>query len=322
MIASTVHLPVLKNIPDVAVGWVADVDGALADEVGKAYGVASVAIDLSRAILPACDVALLAVPVHARGGWIRYFAHRQVPLLVEKPFALDEAEHQEYLRLFGDTPVACGYVRRSYAAVRSLQRIVADQWFGELQRIRYSEGNRTAKTGLSSPTLDLSYRRGGGVLRDVGCHGIDALLHITGAGGFHVSEATIAWDGETDRKVRSRFELQLPAQTRHGTCSVEFVVSWISDEGNELVLDFETASVSCGPGPASGLSVRLSGNPEDIALSLGVRGARTSYQAFYLEWEDFLAATQEWRPGQFAAASSLLTTRLVDAIYRAGGAAA
>ena len=162
----------------------------------------------------------------------------------------------------------------------------------------------------------------GGVLRDLGCHGIDALLYITGAGGFHVSEATIAWDGETDRKVSSRFELQLPAQTRHGACPVEFVVSWISDEANELVLDFEKARVSCGPGPASGLSVRLSGNPEDIALSLGVRGARTSYQAFFLEWEDFLAATQEWRPGQFAAASSLLTTRLVDAIYRAGGAAA
>lgn len=75
MIASTVHLPVLKNIPHARICWIADIDGKLASEVGGAYGVASIPFDMASPSLPSCDVALLAVPVHSRDAWMGYFAN-------------------------------------------------------------------------------------------------------------------------------------------------------------------------------------------------------------------------------------------------------
>jgi len=318
-IASTVHLPVLKNIPNARICWIADIDGKLASEVGGAYGVASIPLDMGSPSLPPCDVALLAVPVHSRDAWMSHFAKARIPLLVEKPFAITEREHRDYLELFADVPVACGYMRRTYIGIRSLRKIARDGWFGDVKRIRYSEGGRITKTGFSSSTLDLGYRKGGGVLRDLGCHGIDALMFITGANEFQVSTCRIEWDGDTDRQVTTQFELGWGEGGRRGACPVDFSVSWIAEQDNRIEFDFETASVSCSTRPDPELLVRAPGSEQGTGLSLDIHGARSSYQAFYLEWEEFLAAVEKGGAGQFGAATSLSTTRLVEAIYRVGG---
>jgi hypothetical protein len=54
-------------------------------------------------------------------------------------------------------------------------------------------------------------------------------------------------------------------------------------------------------------------------LSVDIMGARSSYQAFYLEWQDMVQAYKAERQGELSAASSLLTTDLVDEVYRVGG---
>ncbi len=320
-IASSVHLPVLKNILNAKVCWIADIDATLASAVARAYGIQPISIDVANPSLPSCDVAMLAIPVHSRNTWMEYFADKKIPLLVEKPFAVTEEEHRDYLKLFADIPIACGYMRRTYVSIRSLHKIVLEGWFGEIKRIRYSEGNRTTKTGFSSSTLDLSYRKGGGVLRDLGCHGIDALIFITGADEFQVDTSMIKWDDETDRQVISQFNLGWPKGIRRGSCPVDFTVSWISDQENRLVFDFEKAIISCGIGPDTKLLVRAPGIEEETGLSLDIRGARSSYQAFYLEWEEFLAAIEKGRSGKAEAATGLSTTQLVEAIYRVGGGA-
>jgi predicted dehydrogenase len=176
-----------------------------------------------------------------------------------------------------------------------------------------------AKTAGASKILDMSYRKGGGVLTDLGCHGLDVILWITGAAHFQVLTSKIEWDHETDRQVVS--ELILSASDHlEAECPVQFSISWLSEQTNQMVFEFDHASVRAGIRPDADLELAsLRQKQAWTGLSLDIAGARSSYQAFYLEWQDVVDAYQNRRQGELSAASSLLTTRLVDEVYRVGG---
>jgi predicted dehydrogenase len=171
----------------------------------------------------------------------------------------------------------------------------------------------------ASKTLDMSYKNGGGVLRDLGCHGIDAILWITGAAQFRVETSKIEWDHETDRQVVSEFILS-ESDHLEEACPVQFSVSWLSEESNRMVFEFDHASVRAGIRPEGELEIAsLPLTYGWTRLSVDVMGARSNYQAFYLEWQDIVNAYIRGQQGELSASSSLLTTHLVDEIYRVGG---
>lgn len=318
-ITRSVHLPVLKNSPDARIAWVADLDGSAARNVASMFRVPHASIAMDSLSLPACDIALLAVPVHARRPYLQYFANARTALLTEKPFAIAAAEHESYIELFRGLSIACGYMRRSYANVRALRRMIRSRWFGELRSIQYREGGRTTRTEGGSATLDLSHRRGGGVLRDVGCHGIDVIGFITDARDHAVHDCRIEWDDETDRHVNARFSLA--GMTGQEACRVDYTVSWLMDQTNTIELHFDRAAVRTGIKPDAKLSIASCSDFSDaIAMELDEPGARTSYQAFFLQWQSVLGALRDENDSEYAAASSLWTTRLVEALYSKGGA--
>ena len=119
-IASTVHLPVLKNISDVHIAWIADLNGLLVRDLGRAFGVSSQVISDEPPAFPQCDIVLLATPVYARQPYVEYFSTRSRAILAEKPFALSEVEHRRYLEACSKIQVSCGYMRRTNATVRAL----------------------------------------------------------------------------------------------------------------------------------------------------------------------------------------------------------
>jgi predicted dehydrogenase len=318
-ITRLVHLPVLKNVGEVRIGWIADRDAQRVRNLGGAFGVERQIVLNGDILLPACDIALLATPVYARRPYLEYFGALGGAVLTEKPFALSAEDHRDYLSLCPNSRLHCGYMRRTYATVRALRRMVREQWFGRLRSVRYCEGGRVAKTAGASTTLDMSYKQGGGVLRDLGCHGLDVILWITGAAHFQVQTSTIEWDNETDRQVASEFVLS-ESDCLETECPVQFSVSWLSEQSNWMVFEFDHAGVRAGIRPDEGLE--LASLPQKhgwTGLSVDVTGARSSYQAFYLEWRDMVDAHMKGRQGELSAASSLLTTRLVDEVYRVGG---
>ncbi|NWF72391.1 MAG: Gfo/Idh/MocA family oxidoreductase [Nitrospirae bacterium] len=318
-ITRLVHLPVLKNYGAVRVGWIADRDVQRVRNLGGAFGVARQIVLDGDILLPPCDIALVATPVYARRPYLEYFGALGNAVLTEKPFALSTADHHDYLSLCANSRIHCGYMRRTYATVRALRRMVREQWFGRLRSVRYSEGGRVAKSAGASKTLDMSYRKGGGVLRDLGCHGLDVILWITGAAHFQVQTSEIEWDHETDRQVVSEVMLS-ESEHLESECLVQFSVSWLSEQTNRMVFEFDHASVRAGIRPDEGVEVASLRQKQGwTGLSLDIAGARSNYQAFYLEWQDVVDACQERRQGELSAASSLLTTRLVDEVYRVGG---
>lgn len=318
-ITRLVHLPVLKNYGEVRIGWIADRDAQRVQNLGGAFGVERRIVLNGDIHLPACDIALVATPVYARRPYLAHFGALGSAVLTEKPFALSTEDHRDYLSLCPNSRLHCGYMRRTYATVRALRRMVREQWFGRLRSVRFSEGGRVAKSAGASKTLDMSYRQGGGVLRDLGCHGLDVILWITGAAQFRIETSKIEWDNETDRQVVSEFILS-ESDHLEAECPVQFSVSWLSEQTNRMVFEFDHASVRAGIRPEDGLEVAsLPQKYGWTGLSVDVMGARSSYQAFYLEWQDMVEAYTKGHEGELSAVSSLLTTRLVDEVYRAGG---
>jgi predicted dehydrogenase len=310
---------VLKSCADVDIVWIADLDERRVCDLGRAFDVEIRIVLDGRLQVPPCDIALLATPVFARRPYLEYFGDRGSAILTEKPFALSSEEHRSFLKLCEKNRIHCGYMRRTYATVRALRRIVQEQWFGPLRGIRYSEGGRVSKTAGASRTLDMSYKQGGGVLRDLGCHGLDVLFYITGASRFCVQTAQMEWDNETDRQVVSDFMLS-ESDHLEAECPVQFSVSWLSEQSNRMIFDFDNASVRAGIRPDEGVEVAsLRRKHGWTGLSVDIMGARSSYQAFFLEWQDILGAFRTGQPGELSAESALLTTALIDDLYRVGG---
>jgi hypothetical protein len=56
---------------------------------------------------------------------------------------------------------------------------------------------------------------------------------------------------------------------------------------------------------------------EWVELAYGERGAATAYQAFFLEWEDFLKGIECQRASVVSAVSTRLTAACIESLYSA-----
>jgi predicted dehydrogenase len=312
------HLPVLMSTPNVTVVWIHDARGEAAKAVADAYGVESVSSMAPRE-LPACDIALLAIPVDARGEYLRNFAARGTAVFCEKPFATNTAEHAKVLADFAPHALGAGYMRRMFRSAMLLRRIVREATFGPLRRIDISEGNRSKGSGAEASFLD-DARLGGasrGVLMDLGSHSIDLALHVSGASGFEVQSCTRVMDEAVDRKVTAKVRL-------HGvqaeSVDMHYGVSWLDRQDNKIRLTFDRATVWSALGPSAEVYAGDPVRPRDaISLACQAAGATTYNQAFYLEWLHFLEGVRANKESIVSAHSALLTTSLVEALLTAKG---
>ncbi|MDA7609815.1 Gfo/Idh/MocA family oxidoreductase, partial [bacterium] len=282
-IARDVHLPVLKAMPNIRVIWIADTNIDAAQNVGKAYDVKAVDLCDGVSELPECDIALLAIPVHARCEYYEGFSKRGIAVFAEKPLAVKASDHEAYVDLFQPHELACGYMKRFFSTSIALRQIIQSNLFGLLTKIRVSDGVRATRTGRDIAFQDRPFLEGGGVLLQVGCHGLDLGCYLTAAEGYEIVENAVESDKGTDRRVEALIHLkQLSGSDR--CCKFEFHSSWLDKKQPGIQLEFETASVSVGGLPDAEIFVqdRRSGYP--YILSQENSGAKTIYQAFYLEW--------------------------------------
>jgi len=314
-IVRDIHLPVLAGMPGVRIAWIVDSVAERARAAGRDFGIRAIDVPAAPDALPACDVAFLGIPAHARAAYFQTFAARGTAVLAEKPFSIGAADHRRFADLFPEHRLACGYMRRFYASTTLLRRCVIDRPFGAVRALRIAEGDRASKTGLDATFLDRPSRDGGGVLWAIGCHLLDLAVHLTGASHFEVLESDVVFDGDTDREASAEISLSGGRDDGAWSVPVRFCASWLGPQSNRVEVEFERAILAADLGPDSPVSADLrAGARLALALEGGPPAARTSYQAFHLEWRDFLDGLERERPSRIAASTSLLTTRLVDAL--------
>jgi predicted dehydrogenase len=318
-IARKVHLPVLLSMPQVRVSWVYDSRVERARAVSRAYGLDPLG-SCPPAELPPCDVVLLAIPVGARASYLSAYERGPTAVFAEKPFATSANEHRGLIGAFEPHRLGCAYMRRFYASTLTLRELVRTAPFGALRRIQVSEGNRTAASRVDSSYFDDARQTGhGGILSELGCHSLDVALFVSGAHTFRVAGCDLVMDAATDRKITAQVQLlessYLPAE---GVC-LDVCVSWLDRQLNRMTFEFDHATVWIETHPASEVHLAGTSHPgTEFLLRSALEGARTSNQAFFLQWQSFLDGVRAGQESQVSARSALLSTELIEALYGHG----
>ncbi len=312
-IVSRVHLPVLSACEGIEIAYVADKSSEAARSVAGSYKITPVSVGDDLKQIPQTDVVLLAVPVAVRLPYYEMFAKRGTSVLAEKPLAISGADGAHTCSLYPDYGLACGFQRRSYASVVLAKLLVAENWFGPLFSMSVSEGALTTKTGTDSRFYD-DGNSGGGVLMDLGCHSLDAAMYITDAAEAIPTQQRFVFDNGIDREIEARLTLL----TARGSCELDYLVTWLRPAQNSIELHFQNCTVALSCQPKQELEIRGSKTGVTPLLTMKEAGARTVYQAFYLEWMAFLDGVRNQQPSTFSARSCLPTIRAVEALYRAG----
>jgi predicted dehydrogenase len=324
-ITRQVHLPVLTSMPGVTVEWVADASAASAAAVARAFKLRWIELPLVAGVESDCDVVLVASPVGTRRSYLEHLAGRGIAAFVEKPFARTVDEHRAFATLFPAHRIGCGFMRRAFDSTMTVRRILAEGWLGRPTRVVVREGGRTRGSGTDRSYFD-DERSGGGILLELGCHGLDLAMHLTGATRYRIVRQSFLFDGPPDRRADGEILLFNDLGEDHAALPLEFRFSWIDDMDGGLEFHFPSAMLLVDIKPEA--AVRLTGpptrepgsKPPDAEFSLEPRGlgAMTTNQAFALEWRAFLDGLATGRPSEFSAESVLPVTALIADLYRLG----
>lgn len=306
------HLPALQTLADTRLTWISDAHAGRGGQLARAAGIPFVAPGEE----PDVDIVLLAIPVPGRETYLDRHRGGSTALFVEKPFANSADEQLRLAQGYPDHLLGVGYQRRYYATSEFARRAIRGGWFGRLREIDHQEGNRVTSAG-GSDYQDEPPSRGGGITKNLACHGIDLALHLAGAEKFHVEQARLELDGRTDRSVDAVLNLRTP----DGDVRLHSFVTGLRNTDNSMRLRFDHAVVTFSTQPSAALTVGGEGQ-EPVRVGVQELGhAWLPSQAFHLEWRSFLDGVRDRRTTMSSACTSLITARALDAILEAGGAA-
>ncbi len=179
------YLKTLARIPEARLVGVQDPDAALAAARAAALGGPPVFTDFREMLARTRPdfVVALGRP-SAMAGIAHYLLDEGYPFLMEKPMGLDAGE----VRGIADKATA----RKAFAAVPLFQRhhpfvaharrMLADGAFGPVSHFHFrsNRGSSARYVSWGSPWMLDPRIAGGGCLRNIGLHGIDLFLHLTG----------------------------------------------------------------------------------------------------------------------------------------------
>lgn len=304
------HVPVLFAMDDVAVSWITDVDAAKAKAVGRAYRVRHEELPTHPEELPQADVVLLAIPYGARAPYFAAFGNRGTAMYVEKPFARTSREHERLCSSFPAHMLACGFQRRSWGPLLLIRQIVEHELFGRLKTVRYEQGGPGIVVG-GKYHADLSLA-GGGLLFEMGVHGIDAIVFATGASDAQVLDARMITDGGFDLDTTATLRL---TRLGGGHVMCDLKVSCLQETRERLEFGFEHGTASCSFADEA-VTIETSDKAERFTLTGDPSTyATTGYQTFHRHWHTFLSGVRTRTRNATSATESLLTTAIVEKLY-------
>ena len=323
-IVRAVHLPVLLALPEVRVAWLCDLDSDRARALAKAYGPPAIELPRNPKDLPAADVVLIATPYGVRRPYYEALRDRETAIYVEKPFACSVALHREICSWFPDYALASGLMMRVWGPSRVAREAVEHEMFGPLRRVRFGFG----KPGLvTHGRFYFDKEMGGaGLIFEVGIHGIDTLLSVTGAEGFELRDVYgVSDDDGLDLHTHASAELSL-LEGRKVECEITVTALEETIEGVEL--EFERVTLSY---PLVGQGYALVGGAVDWNVVAKPRGRGrtyhltptgglepiTKFQMFASYWQLFLDGLKRKQANEASAVRSLMTTELIESLHRA-----
>lgn len=280
------HLPILSNIDQVTVSFIADIDTKSAASLSDSFG--GKVVDLNKTSqLPGCDVGLVATPVGVRDEYIRGFGEASVPVFSEKPYAINTETHETYLDQLDES--TCNYMRRYYSSIQQIRTICENRLFGNLQSVSVAEPAKLRSTGRGKGTYQTNVEMsGGGILVETGCHTLSQITHVLPDWNVSVVDTEFKWNGDIDIEVSAEYRLEKDTKT----VPMDIYLSMVRSMDPQMSFEFEHAVVTFDhTDPSASLSVNPServGPIEEFRLKSEHKAASKPRNAMFLAWRDFL----------------------------------
>lgn len=306
------HLPVLRNLDGASIVWLCDKDEARARRLRGMYRGARAYARIEDC--PAVDVTLVAIPVGYRREPLRHIFRSRWHALCEKPFAVTLAEHDAIVAEAAESgiQIGVGLMRRYYGNTIAARRLIASGVFGAVEEVWAAEGTRMLATGREEGWYQSDrHAAGGGVLMETGSHLVDQAFRILDVSGFTSLRCQQTVFKDIDLETRATSELETPNARR---IKFTLAVSRLNDLSGGLRIKLSNATLKLGLIPDAPLVVH---GADGIPLGRieGDDGASQVYQAFYLEWEDFLAQCTTGRASAISAETARQGTAFIEACY-------
>jgi predicted dehydrogenase len=236
-IAESNHLPVLKNLQNISVAWLYDVNSSRSMLLSNMYQVAVIQKEDLKKKIGDIDICLISTPFGARTEYYIIASALGKSVYVEKPFALTVEEHVQISGMFKPHQIAIGFQRRNYETVNELKQIIESEIFGKLLKIEFKQGNFSVKGGKGY--LNNSSLSGGGILIESAIHAFDQILQFTKAVDVVVNEHhCIAINGIDYDSISHSTLILADAEI-----SVHSEVSCLRNLMNGIELRFENATI-------------------------------------------------------------------------------
>ena len=170
------YLPAARLCPEVRVMALADKNLDRARALGARFGVPRITADYHE-LHDAADAVVIALPNFLHAPAAIDFLRRGMPVLVEKPMALNVAEAEEMIQAarLGKTILAAGLVGRHASGARWIKRALTEGLLGPLKSFELEYGS-VFSWQLASSFLFSKEQAGGGVLIDLGSHVLDLAV--------------------------------------------------------------------------------------------------------------------------------------------------
>lgn len=309
------HLPVLKHL-GIDPLWIFDTNPISAKKIHRYFGGQIVECDTRIEKLIEPDFILVSCPFGAREPYYEQFQDHwsQSAIFIEKPIALTVKQHDRISGLRPAYGLASGFSKRPQANVSWARNLTKLEMFGKLRGTRIELGGLGIKTGGGfASNFELA---GGGMLFEVAVHCIDAVNYITGATDTSVESCRMEFEGPFEIHTDTNYRLT----TLHGDLDCTLLVTVMRRCQNVIRLIFDNAILEFSLF-ADGM--RVIGNDNEtrfeIAMPKEKSLPRNGISSIFQFWSDFIAGVNNKEPNYTSLEDCRLATKLIEAIYRAGG---
>ncbi|HKV12017.1 MAG TPA: Gfo/Idh/MocA family oxidoreductase [Thermoanaerobaculia bacterium] len=308
-VATIHHLPAIAASERVEAVVLVDADAGRAKALASRFGVAETATDY-RAVVGRVDGAVIALPNNLHAPVAVDLLRQGVPVLVEKPMAVNGREADEMIAASeaSGAVLAVGLDFRFFDASVFVRDLLRDGLIGPVRRFDLRQGVIT-RWPFASNFILKKETAGGGVLADFGVHVLDLLLWWLG----DWTEVEY-WD-DAQGGLESDCDLRLTMRSGAiGTVEI----SRTRNLRNSCIFEGERATLEAGVWDSDPL-IRLSIAGSEISLAGHARkpgGDGLEFrQAFIRQIDDFASAITEKREPFVPGREGRRSLDLIDACY-------
>ncbi|NUO79763.1 Gfo/Idh/MocA family oxidoreductase [candidate division KSB1 bacterium] len=185
-------------------------DAAKCEDYARRHGVAQWTTNASELIHnPRITAIAIATPPETHCHYALLAAAAKKPVIVEKPMARTFAECLEMLRAFekAGVPLFVAYYRRCFAKFQHLRSIIVSGNLGAITRVQLCYRRKAHPIDPSNvPWRFVPEIAGGGLLMDLGSHGLNLVQFLLGDVAWQVEAKEVEWGMgpyQVEKRVRA-----------------------------------------------------------------------------------------------------------------------